>query len=614
MFYVLLVLLCSRAIQTDWMGGDGVQGPVANWGTQFWASESVTVATQGQASIIATNCNYTNWSKHIVDAGWGILGYAQGFMPADIDGDGIVDLVAHSRDSVVWYKHDGNYNFSHNSIGPADDSGNRWCPCIYPADIDGDGDIDVVVATIKKSVGVSWYENQLPTWVYHRVDSVNSYLRVSAADVENDGDMDIIAVDASGIQCGDIHLFRNNGSEVFTRTRIVDFSSARKGWRVYPADFNKDGYADIYSVGWDGAYVFRNNQAGGFSNYWGNDLWSSDDLDGGWPSDIDMDGDLDLVVSAIYQDGYFYALLNNGTATNFDTLRLEGTGGGAYGDGAIAMDIDLDGYPDIAGTYVDVGWFRQIPSAPLTFTQYLVDNSVSSSHWIYAYPLCKKCAPSIDLLVTDDQYHIVYQNNMLLGFASLGWLESSILELTPPYLAKCDLKYFGYNACVPDDSTLAFYWRTGMNASDLLTNPWNGPYYAKTGVNIRDSFALSGADWMFQYKVEFYGNPSDIAVLYEVWLDYECSGVGVEEQTIHTDTDVTLQFVNDNLIFYLPQADKIELAIYDIGGRLVKNVFSGYLPCGKYEFKIPLNSGIYFAKIKSSSIKQNKTLKVIKFK
>ncbi|MBI4721941.1 MAG: T9SS type A sorting domain-containing protein [Candidatus Stahlbacteria bacterium] len=604
MWYVMLVIVGTIARQTDWMGGDGVFGPVSNWGTQYWISDSVTVATPGQVSLIATSRSYGNWTKHIVEANAGIPSYAQGLMPADIDKDGIQDLVAYTNNEIVWYKHDGLYNFSPNVIGAA--SASAWSPCTYPCDLDDDGDIDVLVAT--NNVGIGWFENKgLPNWEWHALDSLKGYHRVSATDVELDGDIDIVAVDDDPSPTGgdgDIYLFRDTtGNQAFKKELVRNLPNG-VGWRVYTADFNNDGYPDIYSGAWNYIYVLLNNQSGNFTLGWTSHI---DEWDGAWPADIDGDGDMDLIATEQSNIFGYYALLNNGTGTNFDTLLLI-SGVSFYDDGAMSCDMDLDGLSDIIGSYSRVGWFRQDSANPLTFTLYNIDAALGgASHWIYAAPL-GNCTPSIDLLVTCDGAHIVYENNMLTGFAKIGYLESSILELTPPYLAACDLMYFYYNACVPSDTSLCFYWRAGIDSSGLVTNTWNGPYYAKTGVNIIDSFALLEVGRMFQYKAEFYGDPSDIAVLYEVWLNYECSGVCVEEQTIHTDAD--LQFVDNKLILYLPKADKIELAIYDIGGRLVKEIFNGYLPSGRYEFDTPQKPGVYFAKTRYAQ--QSKSLKFIK--
>ncbi|MBI4723023.1 MAG: T9SS type A sorting domain-containing protein [Candidatus Stahlbacteria bacterium] len=618
MWYILLsVMFGGISRQTDWMAGPGILGPVSAWKTDYNTSSNVTVATAGQVSLIATSWDYNAWVEHMIESNSGIWHHTQGLLPVDMDKDGIPDLVGYSAGQVVWYKHDGYYNFFKNIIGNADEgSAGYRASCVYPIDLDGDGDIDVLVAT--PVIGVGWFENLgLPNWGWHAIQS-GAFHRISGADIDLDGDIDIIAADNSDYAyCGTIYIFKNDGSQVFTPSQTID-PGTNQGWRVYTADFNNDGYPDLYSSLYE-AYVYLNDgisNPGNFTLGWHQDFWSGNvDWDGAFPVDIDMDGDADLVLAS-YNDAAgwrFYALLNNGTGTSF-TLRDLGCGSQSYTDGSITKDIDLDGFPDIVGGAGKVAWFRQNPASPLTFTEYWIDDLAGSyySHWVYAAPMCK-CTPAIDILATEWQVgHKIYENNMLLTFASPGPLEASILEITPPELEACDLLWFGYIACVPEDTSVGFYWRSGGLGSptDILTEPWNGPYYAYPGVNVIDSFPLSNtAARTFQYKVELRKAPDDIPVLYEVWVTYTCSGVGVEESQIKSIDNIALQFVDNKLLLLLGKEEQIKLTIYDVAGRIVKEVFDGYLPSGTHEFGIPNKHGIYFAKAESNRSKE--TLKFI---
>ncbi|MBI4722524.1 MAG: VCBS repeat-containing protein, partial [Candidatus Stahlbacteria bacterium] len=262
----LILLIGGIKYQTDWMGGAGIQGPVTLWGTKYYTGDSITIATPGQVSLKATHWNYGNWTRHIVEQNSDIPCHVQGTMPADIDKDGITDLVAHTGQEVVWYKHDGLYNFSKRIIGPA--SRNGICsPCVYPCDLDQDGDIDVLVAT--DGVGLGWYENigTQENWPWHLINNAYGYHRVSSADIELDGDLDIIAVNNwpqtpvnTRYYKGDIYIFRNNGDGTFATPTMIDLP-LYEGWRVYTADFNKDGYPDIYTSLYT-VYVFMNDGAG----------------------------------------------------------------------------------------------------------------------------------------------------------------------------------------------------------------------------------------------------------------------------------------------------------------------------------------------------------------
>ena len=410
---LFLIVIGAVSLQTDWMGGSGVLGPASDWRTQYYKGDSVTAATPGQVSLVATEWDYSKWEKHIVESNWGIGSNHQGFMPADINKDGKKDLVAHTADKVVWYENLGDYTFAtKHIIGPANDGFSVYLS-VYPCDLDTDGDIDVLVAT--KGVGLGWYENQGSLWIWHIVDNGIGYHRVSSADVELDGDVDMIAVDNSSSQShGDVYLFRNDGAQNFAKELIGNLFD--DGWRVYPADFNGDGFPDIYSIGFNSNYVFLNDRTGHFTLSWSSNYWVDGDFDGAWAEDIDMDGDIDLVCGKQWDSGVkgFYALLNDGTGYNFDSTLLAEVSSGHYMDGAIAADIDLDGLPDIAGTYDEIGWFRQDPANPLTFSVYDVDTAAMShnSHWVYVASLrCWECVPSMDILVTETKEPQESNNN-----------------------------------------------------------------------------------------------------------------------------------------------------------------------------------------------------------
>ena len=63
---------------------------------------------------------------------------------ADVDGDGDVDVLAASS-GLYWYKNDGSGSFEKifvSDVGP----GTGSVYSVYAADVDGDGDMDVLSA------------------------------------------------------------------------------------------------------------------------------------------------------------------------------------------------------------------------------------------------------------------------------------------------------------------------------------------------------------------------------------------------------------------------------------------------------------------------------------
>ena len=77
---------------------------------------------------------------------------------ADIDGDGDMDVISavHYGDTVTWYENDGNADPTWTAV---DISTSQDQPIkVHVADMDGDGDLDIVAASTLDYT-ITWYEN-----------------------------------------------------------------------------------------------------------------------------------------------------------------------------------------------------------------------------------------------------------------------------------------------------------------------------------------------------------------------------------------------------------------------------------------------------------------------
>ena len=82
---------------------------------------------------------------------------ARSVYAADMDGDGDQDVLSASfnDDKIAWYENDGNAGFGPQQVITTSADGTR---SVYDADLDGDGDQDVLSASSGDNK-IAWYEN-----------------------------------------------------------------------------------------------------------------------------------------------------------------------------------------------------------------------------------------------------------------------------------------------------------------------------------------------------------------------------------------------------------------------------------------------------------------------
>ena len=122
------------------------------------------------------------------------------------------------------------------------------------------------------------------------------------------------------------------------------------------ADFNGDGWVDLYVTRMDAPDImYKNNGNGTFTNVSASAGFTANlKTNGAAAGDIDNDGDLDLYVTSVFED-QFYLYINDGNgvfteeaiARNADVDMDPTFSGSRRGNSASFGDYDKDGYLDI---------------------------------------------------------------------------------------------------------------------------------------------------------------------------------------------------------------------------------------------------------------------------
>jgi tetratricopeptide (TPR) repeat protein len=175
---------------------------------------------------------------------------------------------------------------------------------------------------------------------------------VGFADIDGDGDLDVV-IAGSGVF---LRVYRNDGAKFTDVTEAVGLGHVPSGYSVNLIDYDNDGWPDLFLAlnGWSGPMPDRlyHNDHGHFTDV--SKKSGADDPGSGFVSlwgDLDNDGWLDLVVAnGVLQEGTVTQIYRNnhdGTFTNV-TKAAGLNEPPSYGAIGIALgDYDKDGRPDL---------------------------------------------------------------------------------------------------------------------------------------------------------------------------------------------------------------------------------------------------------------------------
>ena len=301
---------------------------------------------------------------------------------SDIDGDGDMDVLSASvfDFKIAWYENtDGLGSFGSQQIITINANNAR---SVYSTDIDGDGDMDVLSASSNDDK-IAWYENTdgQGNFGSEQIITTNApgAFSVYAIDIDGDGDMDVLSASSDDHK---IAWYENtNGLGNFGSQQIIT-TSAPGASSVYSTDIDGDGDMDVLSASSNDHKIAWYENTNGLGNFGSQQIITTDaqEAQSVYSFDIDKDGDMD-VLSASYDDDKIAWYENTDGLGNFGSQQII-TSSAMGARSVCAFDIDGDGDTDVLSASSNdnkIVWYENL--SPLS-----VNENVSINFFVYPSP------------------------------------------------------------------------------------------------------------------------------------------------------------------------------------------------------------------------------------
>lgn len=230
-------------------------GSIGSWGkdielADFDGNDRLDIATRNQSqAMIFFQTGDDAWEKMEFS---GLITGSEGLASGDIDDDGFPDLVLQG----VWIRNPGGdsartpIDWNQYTIGEAHPDFKALV-----VDLNLDGVVDVLFSSSEGTADVDWWTptsgDPTESWTKHTiVPSLDRAHTLQAADMDLDGDIDVVVGQMHTSSKREIRIYFNDGGDALNWSmQVVGNNGIHNG---VVADIGSDGDFDIYGANWTG--------------------------------------------------------------------------------------------------------------------------------------------------------------------------------------------------------------------------------------------------------------------------------------------------------------------------------------------------------------------------
>ena len=583
----VIVTYGDSAIQTNWSGGSGVSGPVVEFSDQFdnetdirWNSDLGDIELHREFFQHTISSFYSN---------------SYSVYSEDIDGDGDMDVLAalFQSSNVSWFEN-------------IDGSGTSWTEhliaedhvfliSIYSEDLDSDGDMDILGATLHDDE-IIWWENIDGTgisWTEHIITGTyDGASCVYSVDIDGDGDMDVLG---AASLADDITWWENiDGTGTSWTEHTVD-GNYDGACMVYSDDLDDDGDMDILGTAFDGDEIvwWENTDGSGTS-------WTVHTIDGNYDGacavysdDIDGDGDMDVLGTAFESGEATWWENCDGSGTSWLKHTVNDDFAGARS--IFAGDIDEDGDMDIFGAALldaEIAFWENLDGSGTSWAEYTVDHAYFFGNSVYLADIDGDS--TLEILGTLALTGICWWE--VTGYSLTGVLESSILDVQ----VEPSWDYLNWNSETPAGTSVAFQVRSSDDHANM--GDWSDTIFTPCSL----AGILVDSERYVQYRILLETVTNNFTpTLNNITISWNLLGINETAEPIPQTSELLNIAPNPSdgsplVRFGLPVPAFVGIRIFDLSGRLVIEIHGDEYSAGFHEVQlVDLNSGIYFCRMTS---------------